>query len=94
MGSYVLDEPDFVEHHYLRDECYRLEPEAVAPHKLPRRPPAVYDQGQHQSRREEHHEVREIVAQGIVRLYVKLGNHSFQIIPSVKIKMLFPLTVQ
>ncbi len=35
VRGYVLYQPDFVQHHYLRDECDRLEPEAVAPNELP-----------------------------------------------------------
>lgn len=68
MGGDVFDESDFIEHHDLGDEGYCLQPQTVAPHELPASPAAVDNQSHHQSRRQQHHEVREVVSDRIVSL--------------------------
>ena len=68
MRGDVFDEADLVEHDYLRDECDRLQPQTVAPYELPGGPPRVNDQCKYESGREQHLQVREIVAKGIVSL--------------------------
>ena len=64
----VFDEPDLVEHDDLWDEGDCLEPETEAPYEFPRRPARVDDCCEDQGSRQEHLQVREVVAQGVVRL--------------------------
>jgi hypothetical protein len=68
----VLNESDLVQHHDLGDEGDGLEPEGVAPHELPGRPPAIDDQRRHEGCGEEYHVVREVVADGIIGLQQEL----------------------
>jgi hypothetical protein len=68
VGGDVFDQSDFIEHHYLRDEGHCLQPQTVAPHELPAGPAAIDYQGHHESSRQQHHEVREVVSDGIVGL--------------------------
>lgn len=72
MRGNVLNESDLVQHHDLWDEGDGLEPEGVAPHELPGRPPAIDDQCRHEGCGEEHHVVREVVADGIIGLQQEL----------------------
>jgi hypothetical protein len=68
VGGNVLNESNLIQHHDLGDEGDGFEPEGVAPHELPGRPSAIYDQSRHEGSRKEHNVVREVIADGIVGL--------------------------
>ena len=65
----VFNEANLVEHHDLRDKCDSLEPQTEAPHELPCGPSRVNYHCEHQGRRQEHFQMREVVTQRIVSLY-------------------------
>lgn len=64
----ILNQSDLVQHHYLRDECDRLQPQTVAPDKLPGRPPAINNQCQHEGSWDQDLKVGEIIAQCVISL--------------------------
>lgn len=82
VRSYILNDPNLVEHDNLRDKGKCLEPQAQTPLKL--EPPlevgewrvvlglvsCVADQGQNERSWNQGFEVREVVAQSIIRLSV------------------------
>lgn len=69
MGGNVLNESDLIQHHDLGDKGDGFEPEGVAPHELPGRPPTINDQGRHEGCWKQHHVMGEVIADGIIGLY-------------------------
>lgn len=62
MGGDVLNQSDFIEHNNLRDEGDGFKPETVTPGELPGCKSTVYYQSHHESCRQEHFEVREVIS--------------------------------
>ena len=96
MRGDILDQSDFVEHHDLRNECDWLQPEGVAPCEFPGAPPAVDDQSGNEGCWEEYFKVGEVIAHGIVSLYVGIGwlGHIIDIVKSIIPSRGKPLTEQ